>query len=112
MILRVAKDKLVIAALGFEPTKWMLFVILCCCLYEKRQVLDLHLIHFTPTVVNVLTMYVLKVKVNYKRTELTVFVDKLHQLIEEQQREVEKAMVSSGKCYLQSSYKYLSVPQN
>ena len=54
----------------------------------------------------------LKVKVDYKHTELTVFVDKLHQLIEDQQREVEKAMVSSGKYCLQSSYKHLSVPQN
>ena len=54
---------------------------------------------------------VLKVKVDYKRTELTVFVDKLHHLTEDQQREVEKAMVSSGKYCLQSSYKRLSVPQ-
>ena len=32
---------------------------------------------------------VLKVKVDYKRTELMVFVDKLRQLVEEQQREAE-----------------------
>ena len=55
---------------------------------------------------------VLKVKVDYKRTELTVFVDKLHQLVEDQQREVEKAMVGSGKYYLQPSYEHLSVLQS
>ena len=40
---------------------------------------------------------VLKVKVDYKRTQLTLFVDKLRQLVEEQQREVEKAVVGCGK---------------
>lgn len=55
---------------------------------------------------------VLKVKVNYKRTELTVFVDKLHQLVQDQQREVEKALVGCGKYYLQSQYSELEIEQS
>ena len=55
---------------------------------------------------------VLKVKVDYKRTELTLFVDKLHQLVQDQQREVEKAIVGCGKYYLQSQYSELRVDQS
>ena len=55
---------------------------------------------------------VLKVKVDYKRTELTVFIDKLRQLVEEQQREAEKAVVGCGKYYLQCQYSELAVPQS
>ena len=36
-----SKEKLVISAPGFDLIKRMSFVILCCCLYGKRQVLDL-----------------------------------------------------------------------
>ena len=55
---------------------------------------------------------VLKVKVDYKRTELTLFVDKLHQLVQDQQREVEKAVIGCGKYSLQSQYIELGVDQS
>ena len=54
---------------------------------------------------------VLKVKVDYKRTELTLFVDKLRQLVQDQQREVEKAIIGCGKYCLQSQYSNLGVHQ-
>ena len=44
---------------------------------------------------------VLKVKVDYKRSELTLFVDKLQQLVHDQQREVEKGVIGCGKYSLQ-----------
>ena len=47
-----------------------------------------------------------------KHTELTMFVDKLLQLVDEQQHEVEKAVVGCGKYYLQSQYGELGVPQS
>lgn len=40
-----------------------------------------------------------------------MFVDKLRQLVEEQQREAEKAVVGCGKYYLQCQYSELAVPQ-
>ena len=55
---------------------------------------------------------VLKVKVDYKRTELKLFVDNLRQLVEEQQREVEKAVVECGKYFLQRQYTEVGVSQS
>ena len=52
-----------------------------------------------------------EVKVDYKRTELMVFVNKLRQLVDEQQQEAEKAVVGCGKYYLQCQYSELAVPQ-
>lgn len=52
---------------------------------------------------------VIKVKVNYRRNELSRFVEKLCELIEEQQQEVEKAVVGCGKYYLECSS--FEVPQ-
>ena len=41
--------------------------------------------------------FVLKVKLDYKRNEMTVLVNKIRELIEYQQREVEKALLGTGK---------------
>ena len=48
--------------------------------------------------------FVLKVKLDYKRNEITVLVNKIYELIEDQQREVEKALISTGKYTLHPMY--------
>ena len=52
---------------------------------------------------------VIKVKVDYKRNELSQFVGKLREIVSEQQHEAEKAVVGCGKYYLVCSK--LEVPQ-
>ena len=54
---------------------------------------------------------VLKVKMDYKRNELCQFVEKLHQLVDDQQQEVEKALVGIGKYNLSSECSELEIPQ-
>ena len=56
--------------------------------------------------------YLLKHKVNYKRNELPVFLDKLQQLIKEQEREFEKAVIGRGKYELRSQYRCWYVPES
>ena len=53
---------------------------------------------------------VIKVKVDYKKNELPVFISKLLELIGEQQQEAEKAIVGSGKFTMRCSS--LEIPQN
>ncbi len=53
---------------------------------------------------------VIKTKVDYKRNELLQFVNKLHDLVVEQQREAEKAVVGCGKYYIHCSD--LEIPQS
>ena len=53
---------------------------------------------------------VIKVKVDYKKSELPVFISKMLDLIGEQQQEAEKAIVGSGKYSLRCSS--LEIPQN
>ena len=55
--------------------------------------------------------YLLKHKVNYKKSELSEFLTKLRQLIEDQQREVEKAIIGRGKFELRSQYRSWYVPE-
>ena len=55
---------------------------------------------------------VINVKVDYKRNELPNFLQKLKELIDEQERGVEKAVIGSGKCYLRPTYSHLEVPQS
>ena len=55
--------------------------------------------------------YMLKHKVNYKKSELSEFLTKLRQLIEDQQREVEKAIIGRGKFELRSQYRSWYVPE-
>lgn len=48
--------------------------------------------------------YMLKHKVNYKRSELPEFLQKLEELVHEQEREVQKAVIGRGKYELRSHY--------
>ena len=50
---------------------------------------------------------VLKSKVNYKKSDLPVFIDKLKEAIKEQDDEVERAVLGRGKYQFCSSYKHL-----
>lgn len=54
---------------------------------------------------------VLKVKMDYKRNELAKFVEKLHELVDDQRHEVEKALVGCGKYYIHPDYCSLEIPQ-
>ena len=55
---------------------------------------------------------VLKRKVDYKKSELPVFIKKIKELVSEQQKEVERAIVCRGKYQFHPQYKYLQVPEN
>ena len=50
---------------------------------------------------------VLKSKVHYRKSELPVLIDKLQEVIEEQDNEVERAVIGRGKYELCSEYKRL-----
>ena len=50
---------------------------------------------------------VLKSKVNYKKSELPVFIDKLKEVIKEQDEETERAVISHRKHQFCSAYKHL-----
>jgi hypothetical protein len=54
---------------------------------------------------------VLKNKVNYQRSELPIFVDKVKELIAEQAREAERAVVNRRKYRSRSQYRFLEVPE-
>ena len=54
---------------------------------------------------------VLKRKVNYKKSELPDFIDIIKQVINEQQREVERAIISRGKYELRAQYSTLEVQE-
>ena len=49
----------------------------------------------------------LKNKVEYRRNELPMFLDKLKEAIDEQERELERAVISRGKYRFLSDYHYL-----
>lgn len=55
---------------------------------------------------------IIKVKVEYKRSELPQFICKLHELCEEQKREVERAVICRGKFRLRPQYRHLEVSEN
>lgn len=52
----------------------------------------------------------LKRKVNYKKNELPAFVQHLNEIIDEQQRELERAVVGRGNQF-QDDYKHLEVSE-
>ena len=54
----------------------------------------------------------IKNKVQYKRNELPQFIQKLKELCDEQQREVERAVVCRGKYRLRPQYRHLEVPES
>lgn len=53
----------------------------------------------------------LKNKVQYKRSELPRFIEKLKELCDEQDREVERAVISRGKYRFRSQYCNMEVPE-
>jgi len=55
---------------------------------------------------------VLKHKLEYKKTELPVFVDKMKEIVGEQQKEVERAVIDQGKYCLKSEYRFLCLKIN
>ena len=55
---------------------------------------------------------ILKHKVNYKRNELPVFISKVKETIQEQQREVERALIGRGKYELREQYKHLQIAEH
>ena len=54
---------------------------------------------------------VLKNKVDYKKSELPVFMDKLQSVIDEQERELERAVIDRGKYKLCEQFKKLEVKE-
>lgn len=54
---------------------------------------------------------IIKMKVGYKRNELPQFVAKLRELCDEQEREVERAVIRRGKYRLRPQYKQLEVDE-
>lgn len=56
--------------------------------------------------------FLLKHKVDYKRNELPVFLDKLQELIKEQEREFEKAIIGRGKYELRTQYRSWHIPES
>ena len=51
----------------------------------------------------------LKRKVDYKKNELPIFIQHLKELIDEQQREIERAVIRRGKYEFKEEYKFLEV---
>ena len=54
----------------------------------------------------------LKHKVDYKRSELPIFIDKVKQLIDEQEKEVERAVINRGKYQFREQYQFLEVEES
>ena len=54
----------------------------------------------------------LKRKLEYKRSELPVFIDKVKELVNEQQKELERAVIGRGKYQLKQEYQYLQVTES
>lgn len=51
--------------------------------------------------------FIWKNKVDYKHSQLLEFVEKLKQVIDDQEKEVEKAVIQRGKYHIEAEYKYL-----
>ena len=54
----------------------------------------------------------IKMKMDYKKHELPVFLDKLKEVIDEQERELERAVLDRGKYQFSTEYQYLVKKQN
>jgi hypothetical protein len=54
----------------------------------------------------------LKRKLNYKQSELPAFIDKVKELVNEQQKELERAVIGRGKYQLKQQYQYLQVAES
>lgn len=51
---------------------------------------------------------ILKCKVDFKKSELPVFVEKMKEVVVEQQKEVEHALIDRGKYHLRSQVSLLT----
>lgn len=58
------------------------------------------------------TNALLKHKVDYRRNELPVFVNKVKELVTEQQKELERAVINRGKYQFWKQYRFLQVPES
>ena len=54
----------------------------------------------------------LKRKLDYKRSELPAFIDKIKELVNEQQKELERAVIGRGKYQLKQQYQNLQVTES
>ena len=54
----------------------------------------------------------LKHKVDYKKNELSIFLDKLKEVIDDQERELERAVIDRGKYQFSSEFKHLIKQEN
>ena len=54
---------------------------------------------------------ILKNKVNFKKTELPLFIENVKDLVKEQRKEIERAIIGRGKYELKKGYKFLEVPE-
>ena len=55
---------------------------------------------------------ILKSKVDYKCSELPVFIEKLKELASDQRKEFERAIVNQGNYKLRDHYKFMMIPQD
>ena len=55
---------------------------------------------------------ILKQKVEYKRSELPVFIQKLKQLVSDQRKEFERAVINQGNFRSRDRYKFMIIPQD
>ena len=55
---------------------------------------------------------VLKYKVNFKKSELPLFIDKVREIVLEQQKEVELAVINRGKYQFRTQYSFLQVEED
>ena len=55
---------------------------------------------------------ILKQKVEYMRSELPVFIQKLKQLVFDQRKEFENAVINQGNFRLRDWYKFMIIPQD
>ena len=53
----------------------------------------------------------IKHKVDYKKHQLPQYIDMVQELVDEQNREVERAIVNRGKWRLRSQYQFLEVSE-
>ena len=58
------------------------------------------------------TNALLKHKVDYRRNELPVFVNKVKELVAEQQKELERAVINRGKYQFREQHRFLQVPES
>ena len=54
----------------------------------------------------------LKQKMDYRRSELMTFIEMVREIVDDQQKEVERAIIGRGKHQLCANYQCLEVPES